>query len=174
MLVNVSGLPGHWMAIDLNIEHLIGYLKCLFASKGVYSQWDRLGNISAAISHLQAIKKQVSHSMKAGYQRLNHTAADSSVLVWRIADKAQELDLHTKLTDRLENMNAKPLINLVVAGYKKYESSSLTTFNKKISDSKVGVLTIQEADDIAPMVFTLNSNEDDDDEDDRDSVLLVH
>ena len=27
MLVNVSGLPGHAMAIDLNIEHLIGDLK---------------------------------------------------------------------------------------------------------------------------------------------------
>ena len=27
MLVNVSGLPGHTMCIDLNIEHLIRYLK---------------------------------------------------------------------------------------------------------------------------------------------------
>ncbi len=27
MLVNVSGNPGHAMGIDLNIEHLIGYLK---------------------------------------------------------------------------------------------------------------------------------------------------
>ena len=27
MIVNVSGLPGHFMAVDLNIEHLIGYLK---------------------------------------------------------------------------------------------------------------------------------------------------
>ena len=116
--------------------------------------------------------------MKAGYQRLNHTAADSSVLVWHIADKARELDLHTKLTDQSENMNTKSLVNLVVTGYKKYESSSLATFNKKISDSKVGVLTIQEADDIVPMVFTLNSSDEVYDEDDRDSesesVLLVH
>lgn len=27
MLVNISGLPGHWMGIDMNIEHIIGYLK---------------------------------------------------------------------------------------------------------------------------------------------------
>lgn len=27
MLVNPSGLSGHCMAIDFNIEHLIGYLK---------------------------------------------------------------------------------------------------------------------------------------------------
>ena len=164
------------MAIDLNIEHLIGYLKHLFASKGVYSHWDRLGNISAAISHLQAIKKQVSRSVKAGYQRLNHTAADTSVLVWRIAGKAQELNLHTKLTDRLENKNTKPLTNLVVAGYKKFESSSLATFNKKIADSKVGVLTIKEADDIVPMTFTLNLNDDgygasEEDDTREDSVL---
>jgi hypothetical protein len=175
MLVNISGLPGHWMAIDLNIEHLIGYLKHLFASKGIYSHWDRLGNVSAAISHLQAIKKQVSLLVKAGYQRLNHTATDTSVLVWRIADKAQELNLHTNLTDRLENENAKPFTDLVVTGYKKFESSSLATFNKKIADSKVGILTIQEADDIVPATFTLISNEnsfgEEDNRDDSDSIL---
>ena len=27
MLVNPSGLPGHWMGIDMNIEHLIRSLK---------------------------------------------------------------------------------------------------------------------------------------------------
>lgn len=27
MLVNPSGREGHWMPIDLNIEHHIGYLK---------------------------------------------------------------------------------------------------------------------------------------------------
>jgi hypothetical protein len=26
-LVNVSGLDGHFMPVDLNMEHLIGYLK---------------------------------------------------------------------------------------------------------------------------------------------------
>lgn len=160
------------MAIDLNIEHLIGYLKHLFASKGVYSHWDRLGNISAAINHLQAIKKQVSWSVKAGYQRLNHTTRDTSVLVWRVADKAQELNFQTKLTDQLENKNIKPLTNLVVAGYKKFESSSLATFNKKIADSKVGVLTIQEADDIVPVTFTLNSNDDSYGDDDREDSVL--
>lgn len=26
-LINLSGLPGHFMGVDLNIEHLIGELK---------------------------------------------------------------------------------------------------------------------------------------------------
>jgi hypothetical protein len=29
MLVNMSGLEGHTMAIDINIEHLIGQLKVI-------------------------------------------------------------------------------------------------------------------------------------------------
>jgi hypothetical protein len=32
MLVNPSGLPGHAMPMDLNIEHLIGYLKVFINS----------------------------------------------------------------------------------------------------------------------------------------------
>ncbi|KAF8258084.1 hypothetical protein EI94DRAFT_1816167 [Lactarius quietus] len=58
MLVNPSGLPGHAMGINLNIEHLIHYLKTLFATKGIYSNWDRLGNIAAGINYLQLVKKQ--------------------------------------------------------------------------------------------------------------------
>ncbi|EDR07474.1 uncharacterized protein LACBIDRAFT_327989 [Laccaria bicolor S238N-H82] len=64
MLVNISRLPRH--AMDLNIEHLIGYLKHLFAAKGVYSDWDSFGNISTVISHLQRIKRQVAKSTDAG------------------------------------------------------------------------------------------------------------
>ena len=30
MLVNISGLEGHSMAIDINMEHLIGQLKVSF------------------------------------------------------------------------------------------------------------------------------------------------
>ncbi|KAJ3775656.1 hypothetical protein FB446DRAFT_626883, partial [Lentinula raphanica] len=55
--VNVSGLPGHFMALDMNTEHQILYLKQLFAAKGLYSTWDRLSDISPAISEIQKIKK---------------------------------------------------------------------------------------------------------------------
>lgn len=27
MIINISGLSGHFMAVDLNIKHIIGYLK---------------------------------------------------------------------------------------------------------------------------------------------------
>ncbi len=31
MLINISGLEGHSMAIDINMEHLIGQLKVIFS-----------------------------------------------------------------------------------------------------------------------------------------------
>ncbi|KAJ7705802.1 hypothetical protein B0H14DRAFT_3526240 [Mycena olivaceomarginata] len=38
MIICISGKgPGHCMAIDLNIEHLIGYLKNLLQAKGMTS-----------------------------------------------------------------------------------------------------------------------------------------
>lgn len=45
MLVNPSGLDGHSMAIDMNIEHLIGFLKvsfALYSSSTIYSTSSQL------------------------------------------------------------------------------------------------------------------------------------
>jgi len=71
------------MLIDLNIEHIIGYLKVdqlmsncisltylsqfLFATKGLYSIWERLKNISSIIEFLQNIKKQMGASLGTPY-----------------------------------------------------------------------------------------------------------
>jgi hypothetical protein len=44
MLVNPSGLPGHAMGIDMNIEHMIGYLKVCLSVSGKNS-----GSLSAGL-----------------------------------------------------------------------------------------------------------------------------
>ncbi|KAF6744013.1 hypothetical protein DFP72DRAFT_760938, partial [Ephemerocybe angulata] len=139
ILVNVSGLPGHFMAIDLNIEHLISYLKALFAAKGIYSNWERLGNIAASVNYLMLIKKQVARSLNAGYQGKTHTKVDTTALVWRVATKARELDLLTLDTSRVENKNAKATIDVQHVGYHKFQSSSLAAFNKKMDEFKLGI-----------------------------------
>jgi len=76
----------------------------LFAAKGIYSNWDRLGNIAAGVEYLQNVKKQVSKSVKSGYQGKTHTVVDTSMLVWRIANKARELQLQVKKADRGGNL----------------------------------------------------------------------
>ncbi|KAF8151359.1 hypothetical protein B0H34DRAFT_638415, partial [Crassisporium funariophilum] len=128
--VNPSGLPGHNMPIDMNIEHLIGYLKALFAAKGLYSNWERLGSISALINYLQLIKKKVTMSLGCGYQGSTHKTPNTSILVFRIADRAREL----KLQEYVESheVQSKPVLDLHCVGYQKFGSASLAIFNKKI------------------------------------------
>ncbi|KAF8223803.1 hypothetical protein L208DRAFT_1315277 [Tricholoma matsutake] len=103
MLVNISGLPGHAMAIDLNIEHLIGSLKALFASKGIYANWDHLGNLSATTNHLQKIKTQVTQTMETNYQGSIHKDINTNELVWWIANKAHDLQLQDFIPNREGN-----------------------------------------------------------------------
>ncbi|KAH9158595.1 hypothetical protein EDB89DRAFT_2085763 [Lactarius sanguifluus] len=150
MLVNPSGLPGHAMGIDMNIEHLIRYLKTLFVAKGIYSNWDRLGNIAAGINYLQLVKKRVTNSLRSGYRGSTHTDVDTSALVWRIVNKANELGLQSVITNRDANSDARSVVDILSTGFKKFRTSSLATFNKKLADRGQGSLDQPEADEITP------------------------
>ncbi|KAI9436430.1 hypothetical protein H4582DRAFT_2078512 [Lactarius indigo] len=178
MLVNPSGLPGHAMGIDLNIEHLIRYLKTLFSAKGIYSNWDRLGNIAAGINYLQLVKKQVTRSLKSGYRGSTHTDVDTSALIWRIANKARELDLQTAIVDRPAEGNTapRPVVNIFTAGFKKFQTSSLATFNKKLADMRQGSPSSghwqSEVDEIAPC--QLIEDEDGDELDVSGELSVLH
>ncbi|KAF6749454.1 hypothetical protein DFP72DRAFT_1142625 [Ephemerocybe angulata] len=156
MLVNVSGLPGHWMGIDMNIEHLIRYLKALFAAKGIYSNWERLGNISAGINWLHRIKKQVTRSMKSGYYGSSHKDVNISPLVIRVANKASELGLQEYSTERAEEQHTS-FTDIMAAGYKKFESTSLQAFNLKIANFQEGSANDEDDPDDEP--DTIRQNE---------------
>lgn len=188
MLVNVSGLPGHAMGMDLNIEHLIRYLKVrisllqhllaslkiaiqdLFAAKGIYSNWDRLGNIAASVNYLQLIKKQVTRSTKSGYHASRRKGVDTSSLVWRVANKALELQLQDSQVNREDNAS-KLNPDLRSAGYHKFESSALATFNKKVKNAIRGVPTAPEVDIIPPVNLDLTGPADEQINGDDTSLL---
>lgn len=134
-----------------------------FSSKGIYSNWDRLGNISACVHHIQALKKRVSKSVKASYQGSTHSDVDTTNLVWRIANKARELQLQVKLSNRL-GATVKSVMDLRKTGRQKFESVSLAQFNKKMDEMKSGIPVESEVDDIGPPDFhleapVLNENE---------------
>jgi hypothetical protein len=86
------------------------------------------------INHLQLVKKQVTSSLKSGYQGTTHTNVDTSELVWRIAKKAKELELQRVVPDRDNDSTARPVVDILTAGFRKFQSSSLATFNKKLAD----------------------------------------
>lgn len=133
----------------------------LFAAKGIYSNWDRLGNIAAGINYLQMVKKQVTNSLKSGYRGSTHTDVDTSALVWRVANKSAELELQCKVRRREGNSNAQPRIDILTAGYRKFQSSSLATFNKKLADMRQGGISQPEVDDIAPCQVVEDADADD-------------
>jgi hypothetical protein len=149
-------------------------LQFLFAAKGIYANWDRLGNISAAVNHLQLIKKQVSKSMRAGYQGTTHKDVDTSMLVWRIANKARELKLQESVANREGLTRLKATPDLRVIGYQKFINSSLATFNKKLENMKQGKTSLIEDDEIAPLALTTDSNVMENEGDKIDDISMLH
>lgn len=98
-------------------------------AKGIYANWDRLGNLSAAINHIQTIKRQVIRKL-AGYKGSTHTAADTTNLVLLVAKKACEHKLQSRTENRAKGI--KPVADIRQVGHRKMETSTLATFNKKI------------------------------------------
>ncbi|KAJ7449382.1 hypothetical protein B0H11DRAFT_2161920 [Mycena galericulata] len=143
MIICISGLGlGHCMPIDLNIEHLIGYLKILLQAKGMSSTWDRLGNISAAIVHLQP------------YKNTGHTTPDTAHLVWRVQRKIANEGLHEFQKGRTNNARRKLTTDILSVGEAKLKSSTLATFNKKISAMIAGHGFEEEEDECPPLAMS--------------------
>jgi hypothetical protein len=111
-----------------------------------------LGNVSACVNHLQSIKKQVCKSVKAGYQGSNHSDVDTSSLAWRVANRARDFKFQFENTNR-DMLQMKFNADLRSTGRQKFESASLTTFNKKVQDLKAGNTGEGEMDEIAAPNF---------------------
>ncbi|KAI0046675.1 hypothetical protein FA95DRAFT_1493692 [Auriscalpium vulgare] len=159
LIVNVSGLEGHGMGVDMNAEHGIRNLKALFAAKGLYSTWDRLGDISACIVQLDKIKKEVCEALGTPYYGSTHKTPDTSKLVWRVAHKVRELDLLKYEADRDGNNLTKKRADVLAVGEAKLRSSSLATFNKRIADMVAGRVVVEEDDELPLMELTLDGDE---------------
>ncbi|KAJ7933196.1 hypothetical protein B0H13DRAFT_1592591, partial [Mycena leptocephala] len=107
--------------------------KNLLQVKGMSSTWDRLGNISAAIIHLQRVKKKVAAALGTRYQNTSHTTPDTSEFVWRVANQVASEGLQQFEDGRANNDKCKLVVNIMMTGEAKLKSSTLATFNKKIA-----------------------------------------
>ena len=177
MLVNISGLEGHSMAIDIYMEHLIGQLKVSFLfilaictniltlvqelllAKGLESTWDRLGDISAAIDYLNKIKKKTSSTLSLSYQRSSHITPDMSHLVWCVADNIWDEELQVFREKRMGNSKVKAVVDILATGEAKLKSSSLATFNKKISTIVKGHAYEDEQDTIPQTQISISGSD---------------
>ena len=95
--------------------------------------------------------------MKASYQGSTHSDVDTTNLVWHIANKAQDLQLQVKLSNRPTALQPKPVTDLRKTGRQKFESVSIAQFNKKIDEMKAGIPVERELDDIGLPDFHLET-----------------
>lgn len=103
--------------------------------------------------------------MGSAYQGSTHKKPDTSALVLRIATKARELHLQEDMAVRLENSGSKSVLDLRLTGRRKFQTSSLATFNKKMNDIKNGrAVDDDETDDLPRVDFNLSVDEDGDGE----------
>lgn len=109
-----------------------------FAAKGVYANWDRLGDISASVGLLQHIRKQVGRSLGIAYHGLTHITPDTNGSVRKIAHKINELKMHVFTPGRKTNTTVKPVVDSLASGEQKLKSSTLATFNRKVQSMLAG------------------------------------
>ena len=176
LLVNLTGVDGHSMAIDINMEHAIGQVKVrrdssqlhypiynnvfwkeLLTAKGLEYTWDRLGDISAAIDYLNKVKRQVSSVMNLTYQNKGHNEVNTSHLVWEVAKKVREDELQLYREERLGNATVKSVVDTLASGEAKLKSSTLKTFNRKVADVVAGkVIELNEVDTIPSLALNVS------------------
>lgn len=71
--------------------------------------------------------------MSTAYRGTTHTNPDTSHLVWRVADKVRDEELQIFKRNRRGNAKAVAVHDILSLGEKKLKSSSLATFNRKVT-----------------------------------------
>ncbi|KAF6761993.1 hypothetical protein DFP72DRAFT_593287 [Ephemerocybe angulata] len=158
VLVNLSGIPGHTMAADLNMEHGIKEVKETIILKGLETTWDMMERASPCINEVKEIKQKIVAMLKLPYQNKTHSDVDTSALVWRVADKLKEEGLQKYMPNREGNDTAKAVGDLIEDGAKKMRSSTIKTFNKKFASLIQGQHFEPDPDDARELTETLEPN----------------
>ncbi|KAJ7597961.1 hypothetical protein C8J56DRAFT_774167, partial [Mycena floridula] len=141
------------MAMDLNNEHHIGYVKKLHLSKGIHMQWEQLGHVSASIKELMALKHRVSQELDTSHQRRKGKTPDTSSLVWRVVTAMSSVQVQVYKLEREGNSTVKAFDDLHLKGDGHLSSSSVRTFNKKMDKVKAGGAFVPEVDEIGQAEF---------------------
>ncbi|KIY47540.1 hypothetical protein FISHEDRAFT_45025 [Fistulina hepatica ATCC 64428] len=153
-LVNVAGLPGHFMAVDFNCEHHIGYIKGHATRKGIYGQSDYLRNVAAISNQFMAMSRTVANNLDSGYCSRYHQDVDTSALVWTVARKLRETGAQHFDPERRVFPLRKDLLHTC---FQTTESTSLSVFNKRVREN--GLSLELEVDEITPVELIEKDNE---------------
>ncbi|KAJ7574752.1 hypothetical protein C8J56DRAFT_748917, partial [Mycena floridula] len=130
MIAIPSGIVSHAMGVDKLIELQIGYIKKLIKARGHEKNWDRLGNITAAIACVQMIKKSMRNALSRQYAGSTHKTPDTSSLVWKVAKKVHKEAIDVTKANRVTVGKQKLVKDTLHPGHKKIRTKTLPAFNK--------------------------------------------
>ncbi len=108
---------------------------------------------------LKKLKKQVALAMKTAYQGITHKDARTDHLIRHVANKVHEERLHLYVEDRLGNVKAKPVPNVLAVGEAKLKLSSLGTFNHKVCAMIEGREYDKEANSLPQIALAVNAED---------------
>ncbi|KAF8995197.1 hypothetical protein BDQ17DRAFT_1545285 [Cyathus striatus] len=155
LIVNPSGIPGHFIATDTNMEYTIRDVKDLIVIKGLQTTWDQIGDTSATIAYLKEIKRKISHELELPHQNKGHSDVETKHLIQWIVNRVEAENLLTFKPNRTGNNHITMVSDLLEEGAKKLRSSSLGTFNTKFKNFVAGMVTEEESDDLLSLGLTV-------------------
>jgi hypothetical protein len=152
-------------------------MKELFAAKGIYSSWDFLGSVSAAIVPIQHCKKSVSKIMEVSYKNKDSTPPDLTPQVYQVVRQVKEHSLLDRIPNRKLDVTCQPVPDLLREGHTKVVGS-LGTFNKRlklVADGMDGTIETLEAEELSEMQLEVEELSEmqwgeEDDEDEQNGV----
>ncbi|ESK87436.1 hypothetical protein Moror_11656 [Moniliophthora roreri MCA 2997] len=146
-LINISGLFKHFMGVDLNIEHIIGYVKEIHESIGLLNTWDQVADLTAAIKSLHAVKVLIRNMLSLAYQKRGHTDPDTSNLVHLVTQVAKDSRLQEFVLKHDVDNSVKQTSDVKKEGYEKLEKTTILTLNRNMAVLHGEGSDIEEEDD---------------------------
>ena len=129
-------------------------LKKLYALKGIHADWDHLGDLSACIKFLMALKDRMTDEMGTAYHGTHHTTPKSvAKLCWRVYNSLASTGILTQTPNRQDNEGVTPFIDLLEKGDKLLAKSALKNFNQRMAVYRSGDGFELEEDELDPMDF---------------------
>lgn len=148
MLINPSGYSGHWMGVDLNVEHNNLYqqvcdsyyvienkqrshLQIYFSSKGLHGTWGQLADLSPVMPLYRPLKKKFMRDLSSRYHGTAHTTPKLSRDIQKIMAKLRELDIYSVNINRKATNTTEDILE---KGQRTLREQTMKTFIKRYEE----------------------------------------
>ncbi|KLO10215.1 hypothetical protein SCHPADRAFT_999732 [Schizopora paradoxa] len=123
-LVNVTGKPGRFKAVDLLQEHQNFWAKIIYMARGSNRSWKWLSMITLCIWALREVLRNVRLQYKARYNGKSHTSPDTQAEIAKLTQFLEAEKIQTFWPARPRNAQSVPVRDLIALGAAYFNSKS--------------------------------------------------